>query len=257
MRIIFGFLIIWYSLWSLLKRKVLFKNIKKKDLVLDIGSGDKPHWRADVIVDKFPGDDRQRNAGEVLIDRKKLFVNADVEKMPFEDKVFDFVFCSHLLEHVEDPGKAIDEITRVGKRGYIEVPFSGLDLLKPFKAHLWFCDEDNGRLIFFKRDAAENFYTRVLKKFGKKLFETPSFQYVVAKQFNFFFVSLYWQGKIRYEIINKAKKPYAYSPQKVSKKKLEFNFVFYKILYLLMTFLFYRKKPLDKIEAVWDTPKDD
>ncbi|MBI4137407.1 class I SAM-dependent methyltransferase, partial [Candidatus Roizmanbacteria bacterium] len=110
-----------YQMYSFFQRKVLF-DIQDDDLVLDVGSGDKPFWRADVIADKDTVDDAQRASGSMLIDRNKLFIEADVENLPFKDKAFDFVFCAHLLEHVEHPDRAIKELTRVARRGYIEVP---------------------------------------------------------------------------------------------------------------------------------------
>ena len=52
----------------------------------------------------------------------KKFIKCDVENTPFNDKEFDFVIASHILEHVEEPFKFCNEMTRIGKRGYIEVP---------------------------------------------------------------------------------------------------------------------------------------
>ena len=49
--------------------------------------------------------------------------------MPFGDKTFDFVYCSHVLEVVEEPVKACQEIMRVGARGFIETPTLGKDTL--------------------------------------------------------------------------------------------------------------------------------
>lgn len=46
----------------------------------------------------------------------------------FRDKEFDFVYCSHVLEHVRDPAKACAELMRIGKRGFIETPTRGKDL---------------------------------------------------------------------------------------------------------------------------------
>ena len=42
-------------------------------------------------------------------------VKMDIHKMPFEDNYFDVAFCNHVLEHVEDDLKAMQEIYRVLK----------------------------------------------------------------------------------------------------------------------------------------------
>lgn len=42
-------------------------------------------------------------------------VKMDIHKMPFEDNSFDVVFCNHVMEHVEDDIKAMQEIYRVMK----------------------------------------------------------------------------------------------------------------------------------------------
>lgn len=44
------------------------------------------------------------------------------EHLPFKDKEFDTVFCSHTLEHFEDLNKAVSEIKRVSKRVVIIIP---------------------------------------------------------------------------------------------------------------------------------------
>jgi SAM-dependent methyltransferase len=44
-------------------------------------------------------------------------VKADVTDLPFDDAVFDVVICNHVLEHVEDDTKAMQELYRVMKRG--------------------------------------------------------------------------------------------------------------------------------------------
>ena len=40
---------------SFIQRRVKI-DVGPTDLVLDIGSGDKPHWRADVLLDKHPSE---------------------------------------------------------------------------------------------------------------------------------------------------------------------------------------------------------
>lgn len=43
-------------------------------------------------------------------------VTGRVEALPFEDKSFDIVTCSHTLEHVLEPAAAVRELKRVAKR---------------------------------------------------------------------------------------------------------------------------------------------
>lgn len=47
--------------------------------------------------------------------------NVDLQDLPFDDKSYDLVFASHVLEHVPDDRKAISEIRRVLKDGGIAV----------------------------------------------------------------------------------------------------------------------------------------
>ena len=44
-------------------------------------------------------------------------VKADICDLPFEDNSFDVVFCNHVLEHIEDDKKAMNELYRVLKKG--------------------------------------------------------------------------------------------------------------------------------------------
>ncbi len=48
-------------------------------------------------------------AGEVL--------PADITKLPFDDHRFDFVICSHVMEHIPDDAQAFAEVKRVLKPG--------------------------------------------------------------------------------------------------------------------------------------------
>ena len=53
-------------------------------------------------------------------------VKMDIHKMPFADTTFDVVLCNHVLEHVDDDIKAMQEIRRVLKpQGFaiLQVPF--------------------------------------------------------------------------------------------------------------------------------------
>jgi len=112
-------------------------------LVLDVGSGDKPSWRADVLLDRFPDDahaGQRSGTGRTRVDRP-LF-DADAADMPFADGVFDYAICSHVLEHVTDPVGVVRELTRVARAGYIEVPEASAAKIVDFPSHLWWCRLD-------------------------------------------------------------------------------------------------------------------
>jgi SAM-dependent methyltransferase len=47
--------------------------------------------------------------------------NVDLQKLPFEDHSYDFVFASHVLEHIPDDEKAISEIRRILKPNGIAI----------------------------------------------------------------------------------------------------------------------------------------
>jgi SAM-dependent methyltransferase len=44
-------------------------------------------------------------------------VKADICNLPFEDESYDIIFCNHVLEHIPDDTKAMQELYRVLKKG--------------------------------------------------------------------------------------------------------------------------------------------
>ncbi|MBM3546234.1 MAG: class I SAM-dependent methyltransferase [Alphaproteobacteria bacterium] len=44
------------------------------------------------------------------------------DRLPYGDKSFDFVYCRHVVEDLDDPLHLCREMMRVGRRGYIETP---------------------------------------------------------------------------------------------------------------------------------------
>ncbi len=52
-------------------------------------------------------------------------VKADICDLPFEDNEFDIIFCNHVLEHIPDDKKAMQELYRVlkvGGMGIFQIP---------------------------------------------------------------------------------------------------------------------------------------
>ena len=84
------------------------------------------------------------------IDGKPVY-QCSIENLPFADSEFDFVYCSHVLEHVDNPEAACRELMRVAKRGYIETPTRGKDLwfdTAKVSNHRWGIELFNDALIF-------------------------------------------------------------------------------------------------------------
>lgn len=104
--------------------------------VLDVGSGENPHPRADVILDRFP-DDAFHRAGQPLDKGDPRLVIGDALSMPFPDGSFDYAIASHVAEHVDDPARFCAELLRVAKAGYIETPGWIWDQVIQEPFHVW------------------------------------------------------------------------------------------------------------------------
>ncbi len=48
-------------------------------------------------------------------------VKADICNLPFEDNAYDVIFCNHVLEHIPDDTKAMQELYRVLKPGGVSI----------------------------------------------------------------------------------------------------------------------------------------
>jgi len=48
---------------------------------------------------------------------KVKVTKVDITKIPFDNRTFDFIFCSHVLEHIPDDALAMSELYRVMKPG--------------------------------------------------------------------------------------------------------------------------------------------
>lgn len=109
--------------YNLYQSRLFDFGIEPADKVLDIGSGHIPFPLATHLSDITLNDDNYGRAGVPFkhVDGKPVF-ECNIENMPFGDKEFDFVYCSHVLEHSQDPEKACREMMRVARRGFIETP---------------------------------------------------------------------------------------------------------------------------------------
>lgn len=117
----------------------------ESDLVLDMGCGPTYFPRADILADINP------DFIKYYKNESNIFVAADIHYLPFGDNIFDFVWCSHVLEHVTDPVQACKELIRVGERGRIVTPSKFKEMFFPLSYHYWFVYFIDDTLIFEKK----------------------------------------------------------------------------------------------------------
>jgi methyltransferase family protein len=131
------------------KRYVNF-DLQPGDHVLDIGSGGDPFPYATVLTDRFL--EKSPSRCEPLVRDTRPFLVADIHELPFRDKGFDFVYCAHVLEVVDNPLRACAELMRVGKRGFIETPTAGKDMLFAWARNVqkWHVVAIGSHLCFFE-----------------------------------------------------------------------------------------------------------
>lgn len=154
--------------WKL--RKLDFP-IGRNDLVLDVGSGAAPNPYADVLLEYDPSG-RETNSGAARANGK-LLVWGDVQRMPFRDRVFDYAMCFHVLEHVPDPAKCLNELQRVAHRGYIETPNEIFDYVVPYHDHRNRVSFDGETLRVVRKDRwnVERFVERFGLRRSRQVFD--------------------------------------------------------------------------------------
>ena len=153
--------------------------------VLDIGCGYGANKYATTICDILDLSDHYKD---------KTFIKINEKKLPFKDKEFDFIIASHVAEHVEDISYFLNELARVGKKGYIEVPTKLEDNLvfENKKAHIWHLvfDDVNNKLNISK----------------KIQYIEPILTVSTIKKFNDYFresliIELWWEDSIEFNIV--------------------------------------------------------
>jgi SAM-dependent methyltransferase len=182
--------------WSLRR---IYCPVSKDALVLEVGSGASPYFRANVLCDAYE-ETQERFFTPLVHDRPTVL--AFVESLPFKDNAFDFVIASHVLEHSSDPKRFITEIQRVAKAGYIEVPDAFMERLTHYGFHrLEITDGSSGLVIRKKKNFIQD--EEVVALFHNKA--RPFFPKWVARFPFQFHVRYYWSkvdGGISYEILN-------------------------------------------------------
>lgn len=167
--------------------------IHPTDRVLEIGSGNRPRSRSDVLCDLFIDDDSERG-GRIVADRP--IVEADAQALPFADSSFDYVICSHVLEHVENPDAMLRELMRVASRGYIETPSEVAERLYGWPFHRSVIHLVDGKLLIRRKDFVSPFG----ELFHVLAARDPSFRRFHVTHNRLLLVQFEWEGLIEYEM---------------------------------------------------------
>ncbi|MCK4259896.1 MAG: class I SAM-dependent methyltransferase [Halanaerobiales bacterium] len=170
---------------------------KRNLKIVDLGSGQNPHPEAGIIVDKHL--DNVSRGKNIKLPDDAEFVNADIANLPFKDKQFDFSYCTHVLEHINDPIKCCKEIIRVSKAGYIETPRHLWEVLFGRKYHLWFVDKIENKLMFTKK-TKENYLLNTFQ--GDKIYaECELFRTNFHENKDLFYMRFHWTDSFEVQVI--------------------------------------------------------
>ncbi|MFA6006076.1 MAG: class I SAM-dependent methyltransferase [Patescibacteria group bacterium] len=169
-------------------------------VIADIGCGDHPYEEATIFVDKFPETNNQRGS-DLVVPAGKKFVHGDIENLPFGDKEIDFLHCRYVLEHVENPARACQEIIRVAKRGYLETPsiFWMFLFRRSHNKHRWIINIENNKLVF-----VPNFFSDTFNGFFDNWWaRDPKFRELMFSDYIHFFNCFYFENDFAFEVREK------------------------------------------------------
>lgn len=183
----------------------------KESRVLDIGSGHRPYPDATHLVDLYLKDDTER--GRKLKRLGKYLIQANIEALPFKDKVFEYIYASHVLEHTNDPAETCRELMRVGKAGYIETPdpfyeqgYGYPKKERGWSFHRWYVWLAADRTLIFEHKTVETAdqycdcrYASFVRKIYEKLSDLNKLHKILPRECNY--TCLDWKGKFEFRVV--------------------------------------------------------
>ena len=202
--------------------------------ILDIGCNIAPVEFAQTVADV-------QNFSKFYEKKDKKFVLIKDKTLPFSNNQFDFVYASHVIEHVEDVSFFISELKRISRQGYIELPSMLEDNIvlssNSSDDHKWmfkFNDVEKILLVEKKKKLIEPFITHGV------LFDS------LRKNFRSSLVlELLWENEINYEFRNftvEAKKSYFFTIIKkyfshfIRRNKIISLLILIMLIYLILYF---------------------
>ena len=133
-------------------------------------------------------------------------IDIDVTTLPFTNGHFDFLYCRHVLEDIQNPDFALNEIFRVSNQGYIETPSSLVEITKGIDSGESdkYCGYIHHRYIVWYNFQKNEIY--FLPKYSSILDNFIINQYTKQKIYNLINnYPVYWNNYILYNSQNKPK----------------------------------------------------
>ncbi|NTU98573.1 methyltransferase domain-containing protein [Candidatus Falkowbacteria bacterium] len=204
------------------------KSIKSGDRVLEVGPGASPYKRADIYLEKIYDNEAEEYAQKAYnkhetSKKNTVYYNGGI--FPFADKEFDYVVCSHVIEHIpaSELPLFMSELSRVAKRGYIEFPNVFYELVNFQPVHLWLMNYKNGEILFLDKEAFKS--SRVHEIFREMVYGADTYLYKSFLRYKeAFFCGFEWSEEIRFRLVggfdelvtdqdrNRIKKIFAFKP---------------------------------------------
>ena len=146
--------------------------------MLEIGPGATPHPQATVLLEKRYESEEEyvRQCGGLRASGKdSRTVFFDGGRLPFADGEFDYVICSHVLEHVPDVEAFCSELFRVARGGYLEYPLIYYEFVYNIPEHVNVLKRTSKGLVYLpKTDLALGAFSEIQRFW----FETLNAGYV-------------------------------------------------------------------------------
>lgn len=113
------------------------------------------HFAPEQCIESYLRNILKNNYKTADLFKKNVDFKVDITNIQFQDETYDLIFCSHVLEHVQDDLKAIHEMHRILKihgRAIIMVPIKGditqedLTITDPSKREILYGQSDHVRM---------------------------------------------------------------------------------------------------------------
>jgi len=166
-------------------------------LVLEVGGGQSPHPRADVVVEKYVVDDFERPGG-AAVDLGKPMIVADGHRLPFANGSFAYSIASHVLEHATDPARFAGELARVSRAGFVQVPSRQSELTFGWPFHPWLIDQPAPTGLLFEAKAGRG--APLGELFHRSWASEPLFRLWWSGEPGRWVHSLHWRDRFAVEV---------------------------------------------------------